>query len=195
MLKKRINRTLVGLVASSIVGSMLLVSAQAADYTIDNKGAHASINFKVKHLGYSWLVGRFNTFEGTFSYDKDNIAAANVSLTINTQSVDSNHAERDKHLRGAKFLEVDKFAQASFVSSKVEDAGADKIKITGLLSLHGINKEIVIDAYKVGEGKDPWGGYRIGFSGTTSIMMSDFGFKQDFGQIDFDLHLEGIQNK
>ena len=181
------------ILASLLTATFAISPAKAADYVIDYKGAHASINFKVKHLGYSWLTGRFNVFDGKFSYDSKDVTASKINLTIDTTSVDSNHSERDKHLKGGKFLEVNKFAQASFNSSKVEDLGNDKLKITGLLSLHGVDKEIVIDAYKVGEGKDPWGGYRSGFSGTTSIQMKDFGFGKDFGQIDFDLHIEGIR--
>lgn len=171
------------------------LTLQAADYIVDYKGAHASINFKVKHLGYSWLTGRFNKFDGKFSYDSENVSASKVHVNIDTTSVDSNHSERDKHLRGKKFLEVNDFATASFISSKVEDLGNNKLKIFGVLSLHGFEKDIVINALKVGEGKDPWGGYRAGFSGTTSIMMKDFGFNKDFGQINFELHLEGIKQK
>lgn len=167
--------------------------AAAADYVIDTQGAHASINFKVKHLGYSWLTGRFNTFSGDFSYDESNPEASKIKVMIDTKSVDSNHAERDKHIRSNDFLDVNKFAEASFVSNKVTDKGDGKLAIAGTLTLQGIKKDIVIDAQKVGEGKDPWGGYRVGFSGVTSIQMKDFGYKMDFGQIDFELHIEGIK--
>lgn len=92
--------------------------AFAADYTIDDKGAHASINFKVKHLGYSWLTGRFNTFSGDFNYDANNVAASKINVNIDPASVDSNHAERDKHLKGKDFLDVSSFDSASFVSKK-----------------------------------------------------------------------------
>ncbi|MDN3651414.1 YceI family protein [Thalassotalea ponticola] len=184
------NKTIL---STLLVGCMALSQAHAADYQIDHKGAHASINFKVKHLGYSWLTGRFNTFNGNFSYDKDNVEASKIKVNIDTASVDSNHAERDKHLRNDDFLDVSKFSTASFVSTKVEDLGNDKLKITGVLTLQGIEKELVIDAEKIGEGEDPWGGYRAGFAGTTKIAMKDFGYKMDFGDIIFDLHIEGIR--
>lgn len=181
------------LLASSFVLSSIAMPTIAADYVIDTQGAHASINFKVKHLGYSWLTGRFNNFSGDFSYDANNPEASTISVNIDTTSVDSNHAERDKHLRDTDFLDVKKFSTATFNSTKVESLGGDKLKITGILSLQGIKKEIIIDAVKIGEGKDPWGGYRSGFAGTTAIQMKDFGYKMDFGQIDFDLHIEGIK--
>lgn len=165
----------------------------AADYVIDYKGAHASINFKVKHLGYSWLTGRFNKFNGTFTYDANDVSNAKISVNIDTTSVDSNHAERDKHLRSDDFLNVNKFSTATFESHKVIDKGNGKLAIIGTLMLHGISKEITIDAIKIGEGKDPWGGYRAGFSGTTRINMGDFGLKKNFGEVLFDLHIEGIK--
>lgn len=181
------------LCAAALATTALSLPAMAADYVVDTKGAHASINFKVKHIGYSWLTGRFNKFDGNFSYDDSNVAASKININIDTTSVDSNHAERDKHLRSDDILDINKFSTAKFVSTKVQDMGSGKLKVTGDLTLQGMTKEIVIEAVKIGEGKDPWGGYRAGFSGTTSIKMADFGYKMDFGEVLFDLHLEGIR--
>ena len=181
------------LLAGALAISSIILPAQAADYIIDTKGAHASINFKIKHIGFSWLTGRFNTFDGKFSYDEKNIAASKISVNIDTSSIDSNHDKRDKHIRSDEFLDVAKYATASFVSTKVEDKGNGKLAITGDLNLHGVTKSIVIDAVKVGEGKDPWGGYRLGFAGSTKITMKDFGIDSNFGDISFDLHIEGIR--
>ena len=172
--------------------------ANAADYLIDDKGGHASINFKVKHLGYSWLTGRFDKFSGSFNYDAKNVSASKIEVNIDTTSVNSNHAERDKHLKSGDFLEVNKFANAKFVSTSFSDKGNGKLEIKGSLTLHGITKDLVINAEKVGEGDDPWGGYRVGFSGTTQITMKDFGIKMDLGpasaQVDLELHIEGVRH-
>ncbi|WP_448551886.1 YceI family protein [Thalassotalea montiporae] len=176
-----------------LLSAATTLPTMAADYVIDTKGAHAAINFKVSHLGYSYVTGRFNKFSGNFSYDANKVADSKIMLKIDTSSVDSNHAERDKHIRNDDFLDVSKFATAEFVSTKVEDLGNNKLKITGTLTLQGMDKEIVIDAVKVGEGKDPWGGYRAGFEGSTQIAMKDFGYKMDFGNIMFDLHIEGVR--
>ncbi len=181
------------ILSSALLGLAALIPAQAADYIVDYKGAHASVNFKVKHMGFSWLTGRFNKFSGKFNYDENDISSSKINITITTSSVDSNHAERDKHLKSDDFLDVSKFPTATFVSSNIEDKGNGKLAITGDFTLQNIKKEIVIDAVKVGEGDDPWGGYRVGFNGTTSIKMSDFGYKMDFGDILFDLHLEGVR--
>ncbi|WP_114009571.1 YceI family protein [Cohaesibacter intestini] len=184
--------------AFAVVGGLGLAAAVAspalaADYVIDTQGAHASIAFSASHLGISYTTGRFNTFSGDFSYDKDAPAASKVAVEIETDSVDTNHAERDKHLRTADFLEVSKYPTASFVSTGIELTGDKTAKITGDFTLRGVTKPVVIDAEFVGEGKDPWGGYRAGFKGTTSIALKDYGFKMDFGTIDLTLNVEGVR--
>ena len=183
--------------ASALAATTFLPAVNAADYIIDSKGAHASINFKIQHLGYSWLTGRFDKFGGSFSYDAANISASKIEVNIDTSSVNSNHSERDKHLKSDDFLDVSTFANAKFVSTSVTDKGDGKLAIAGTLSLHGVNKEIVIDAEKVGEGKDPWGGYRVGFSGTTNISLTDFAIKMNLGpasdNVELNLYIEGIK--
>lgn len=181
------------IIATSLFIASAVLPATAADYVIDHKGAHASINFKASHLGFSVLTGRFNTFSGNFSYDKNDVSNAKISVKVDTSSFDSNHAKRDKHVRSDDFLDVSKYAEAEFVSTKVEDKGNDKLLVTGNFTMHGITQPMAIDAVKVGEGKDPWGGYRTGFSGTTSISMGDFGFKKDYGKVELELHIEGIR--
>ena len=184
------------LLAATLLSAMAFGS-QAADYVIDTKGAHASINFKIQHLGYSWLTGRFNEFEGKFSYDAAKPEASSVNVTINTDSFDSNHADRDKHIKGEDFLHVSKFAQAKFVSTKVEDLGAGNLKIYGDFTLHGVTNSIVIEADKIGEGKDPWGGYRAGFEGTTRIALADYGITYNLGPastyVELELQVEGVK--
>jgi polyisoprenoid-binding protein YceI len=173
-------------------------TALAADYLIDVKGAHASINFKIPHLGYSVLVGRFDEFSGQFSYDANNPADAKVDVVIKTASLNSNHAARDKHLRSDDFLSVDKFPEARFVSTKFTSTDGKTGKLEGNLTLHGVTKAVTIDIDKVGEGKDPWGGYRAGFSGTTVLTLKDFNINADAlgpasQQVEMELYVEGVR--
>jgi polyisoprenoid-binding protein YceI len=181
----------------ALAGLMALTpSAFAADYVIDTKGQHASVNFSINHLGFSWLKGRFNDFNGTFSYDSENPAAATVNVEIDTTSLDSNHAERDKHLRSADFLHTDEYPTATFVSTAFEP-NADGGLLKGDLTLRGVTQPIVIDVTKVGEGEDPWGGYRAGFSGTTELRLKDFGIDYNLGPaaevVYLQLEVEGIR--
>lgn len=175
------------------------VAHAAENYVIDTKGMHASINFRIKHLGYSWLLGRFNDFDGSFTFDEANPANSKVDVTIKTASLDSNHAERDTHLRGDKFLDVSKFPTATFKSTKIskgDDAG--EYTVTGDLTLHGVTKPVTIEVESVGAGPDPWGGYRRGFEGETRLTLADFGIdKFDLGpaskQVELELQIEGVR--
>lgn len=178
--------------------SLLSLPVLADDYVIDTKGAHASINFSIKHLGYSVLTGRFDTFSGDFSYDPAKPEASKINVTIDTNSVNSNHAERDKHLRSKDFLNVEKFPKSTFVSKKVV-VGKDKdsFDLVGDFTLNGVTKSITIAAKKVGEGKDPWGGYRAGFEGSTEIALKDFNVLLDLGPasqtVKLSLNVEGVK--
>lgn len=185
--------------AFSLLAGILLAAtpAQAADYVIDQKGQHAAITFRIQHLGFSWLTGRFDTFSGTFTYDEKDPSKSSVKVEIDPASVNSNHAERDKHLRSDDFLDVAKFPKATFVSTSVTPAGDGKATITGDLTLHGVTKEVTIDATFVGAGEDPWGGYRAGFTGTTKLTLADFAIKQDLGpsakEVELTLDVEGVR--
>lgn len=170
--------------------------AGATEYAIDTKGQHAAINFRIKHIGFSWLTGRFDTFSGTFVHDEKDPAKSSVKVEIDTASVNSNHAERDKHLRSDDFLDVAKFPKATFESTSVKPTGDGKATITGNLTLHGVTKEVAIDAEFIGGGKDPWGGVRAGFTGKTRLTLADFAIKKDLGpatkDVELILDVEGV---
>jgi len=171
-------------------------SARAADYVIDTKGTHASINFRIKHLGYSWLTGRFDKFSGNFSFDEKAPADTKIKVEIDTASINSNNATRDKHIRSGDFLDVAKFPKASFESTSLEVTGKSAV-VHGKLTLHGVTRDIAIKADHVGGGKDPWGGFRQGFVGTTKISLADFGINYNLGpaskELELDLNIEGIR--
>ncbi|HCA25380.1 MAG TPA: YceI family protein [Pseudomonas sp.] len=186
------------MVAATLGGLMMAGgAAQAADYQIDKQGQHASVNFKISHLGYSWIYGRFNDFEGTFSWDADKPEASAINVTVNTESVDTNHAERDKHIRSEDFLNVAENATATFTSTGVEVTGDNSAKVSGDLTLNGVTKPVVLDANFIGEGDDPWGGYRAGFDATTTLKLADFGIDYNLGPasetVELILTVEGVR--
>lgn len=186
------KKTLISLlVASAFVGG----TAIANEYKIDKQGQHAFIQFKISHLGYSWLLGEFTNFDGRFFYDPENSEKNNVSIDIDVTSVDSNHAERDKHLRGADFFDVKKYPTATFKSTSFSDDGDGIYTLVGDLTLKGVKKEISLDVLKVGEGKDPWGGYRAGFEGRTTFNLSDFNMDKALGDqpVEIYISIEGIR--
>jgi len=185
------KKTLVTATAMIALGA----TAFADTYAIDTEGAHASISFETSHLGYSVLTGRFDTFGGTFDYDKANPSAGSVNVTIDANSINSNHGARDNHLRSADFLDVANHPSASFVSTGIEVKDDKTATITGDFTLRGVTKSVALDAEFIGEGKDPWGGYRAGFKGTTTIFLGDYGMDGMLGNapVEITLHVEGIK--
>lgn len=186
------------LLASFLAAALALPGlGQAADYVIDTEKAHAFIQFRISHLGFSWLLGRFNEFSGTFSYDEEKPEASRVEVAINPASIDSNHAERDRHLRGEDFLHVRKYPEARFVSTGYEATGEDTGILTGELTLRGVTREVEIEVKQTGHGQDPWGGYRRGFEGSTRLTLADFGITYNLGpaarEVEMFLSIEGIR--
>jgi polyisoprenoid-binding protein YceI len=185
------------LVSTFTVATLFSGFIYAADYNIDREGTHASIIFKIKHLGYSWLTGRFNDFDGKFNYEQNSADASQIKVVIQTASLDSNHAERDKHLKGEDFLDVGKYPTSTFTSTKYTTIDDNSGTLTGEFSLHGVTKTISFPIEKIGEGSDPWGGYRAGFSGKTTLKLTDYGINYDLGpastHVQLELFIEGIR--
>jgi len=187
--------------AALALGTALLSAGQAmaADYKIDKEGQHAFINFKISHLGFSYIYGTFKDWDGKFSFDSKNPEASKINVTVKTASVDTNQAERDKHIRTPDFLDVSKFPEATFVSTSVKSTGTDTADVTGDLTLHGVTKSVVVAAHFLNEGKDPWGGERAAFEGTTTLKLKDFNIQKDLGPKtqDFELIIsfEGVKTK
>ncbi len=171
--------------------------ARAEEYVMDTKNRHAFIEFKISHLGFSWVLGRFNNFEGTFTYDEKNPGASTVKVTVDTASVDTNHAERDKHLRSDDFLDVKRYPKAVFISRSVELTGGGGMVIKGDFTLHGVTREIAITGRHIGAGDDPWGGFRRGFEGSARLVLGDYKIKKSLGpmakEVDLFFSFEGIR--
>lgn len=187
------------LAALAIGSAVLSANVMAADYVVDKEGQHAFVDFKISHLGYSYITGTFKDIDGKFSFDAAKPEDSKIEFNVNTASVFTNHAERDKHIASADFLNASKFGKATFVSTSVKSTGANTADVTGDLTLLGVTKPVVVKATFLGEGKDPWGGYRAGFEGTTSIKRSDFGKMMDLGPqsdtMELDISFEGVKAK
>jgi len=190
-----------GILSLLVVTAFFLVprAALSADYLIDSKNAHAFIQFKISHLGFSYVLGRFNDFTGTFSYDEAHPDASKVKVSVDVSSVDTNNPERDKHLRSEKFFAVKKFPKATFVSSSYEPRGNGRALLKGNFTLHGVTRPIVITVRELGFGKDPWGGYRRGFEGSVRFALKDYNIKTSLGpaarEVELFLSIEGIRQK
>ena len=186
--------------AALAIGTALLSAGQAmaADYKIDKEGQHDFVEWKISHLGYSFIYGTFKDWDGAFSFDAKKPEDSKINVELNTASLFSNHAERDKHIASADFLDVKKYPKATFVSTAVKSTGEKTADVTGDLTLHGVTKPVVFKATFNGEGKDPWGGQRAGFNGTTTLQLNDFGIKgpgPSSQTLDLNVSFEGVQVK
>jgi polyisoprenoid-binding protein YceI len=144
---------------------------------------HSAAQFSVRHMGISTVRGTFAKVGGVV-VDSPDLNKASVNVTIDASSVDSRVEMRDKDLRSDHFFDVAKFPTITFVSKRVEAAGAGKLKVTGDLTIHGVTKEAVLDV----DGptppiKDPRGKQHRGVSATTTISRADYGMNFDAGTV------------
>jgi len=181
------------------ISAMPISTALADNYIVDTQGSHAFIQFRVKHLGYSWLYGRFNKFDGEFSYDPDMPEASTVTVTVDVTSVDTNHSLRETHIAAPKFLNSKEFPKAIFESTSYTVNENGHAVLEGNLTFLGVTKPITVDVEYIGVGNDPWGGYRQGFEGRATISPKEWGL--DLGSklgeasstVELLLSLEGIK--
>lgn len=166
-----------------LIGLMLTTASLAAadKFKVDTEGSHAFVQFKISHLGYSWLYGRFDSFTGSFEFDENDPTTASIEMTVDTASVNSNHTARDKHLRGDDFLNVGVHPTATFKSKAFTPSENGHGKMTGDLTINGVTNEETLQVEFTGAGKDPWGGFRRGYEATTEITLADYKIKKSLG--------------
>lgn len=146
----------------------------ATTYTLDT--AHTTIGFKVKHLMITNVKGVFQKFKGTIVIDDADITKSNVNVTVEMDSINTNIAKRDEHLRSADFFDVAKHPQMTFTSTKVERAGGKLLKVSGNLTIKAVTKPVVLMVEgPTGEIKSPMGDARRGASATAIINRQDYG--------------------
>lgn len=140
--------------------------------------AHTAAQFAVKHLMISTVRGTFKGVNGTVTWDDSDVSKSSVNVTIDATTVDTGEPARDKDLKSEKFFEVAKYPTITFVSTKVEQTGVGKLKVTGDLTIHGVTKQVVLDVDGPSASvKDPWGNMRSAISATTKVNRQDFGVK------------------
>ena len=130
---------------------------------------HSEITFKVKHLMISNVKGEFTTFNAEIDAEDDTFANAKVSAFIDTDSIFTNNADRDTHLKSAEFFNAEANPKITFEATTLNG------DVTGNLTLNGITKEISLDVDFGGINSDPWGNTKAGFSFEGKIKRSDFG--------------------
>lgn len=137
--------------------------------------AHTSVEFAVRHLMISTVRGRFGTISGTVKGLEGGSTAPDVDIAIDVAAIDTRQAQRDEHLRSADFFDAARFPTITFTSRRVDGSPEKSFRLIGDLTIRGVTREIALEVEKQGEGPDPWGGYRAGFSAKGTIDRRDFG--------------------
>jgi polyisoprenoid-binding protein YceI len=156
--------------------ALLTVPANAGTTTYQIDPRHSSAGFGVTHLMISTVRGVFHGVNGTVVWDDTNPANSTVNVTIDATTVDTQEPGRDTDLKSPNFFDVAKFPTITFKSTKVEQDGPGKLKVAGDLTVHGVTKQVVLEATAPKAPiKDPWGLTRTAVSGTTKLNRKDFG--------------------
>ena len=142
-------------------------------YTID--ASHSQVGFTTRHMGFSKVRGRFETFEGTLRMVPDRLDTLEADVVVETGSINTNEAKRDAHLRTSDFFLVEEHPNLTFKSTGVRDVNGNRCTLLGDLTIRGVTKPVALEAEYLGEGKDPWGGTRVAFEGRAKINRKDFG--------------------
>lgn len=163
---------------SLVALSMVLVSrAEAAPERWEIEPFHSSVSFSVRHMMVTNVTGYFTKFKGAIVTDPKDVTKSKIEATVDVASIDTRVGKRDDHLKSPDFFNVAKYPTMTFVSKKVARAG-NKLKVTGLLTMHGVTKEVVLDVdgpSKPMKGMD--GKPLVGLSATGTIDRREFGLK------------------
>jgi polyisoprenoid-binding protein YceI len=180
----RIRSFNAALVVSFILGASTYAAAD--DYAID--AVHSGVTFRISHLNLSNVYGRFDNFSGGFTLDSSDPSKSSFKLNIKTESIDTNNAGRDNHLRSPDFFNAKQFPTISFSSTSVKpiDGGYE---VTGDLTLHGETKPVTFSLKGGGSAEFPKGVRRTGFSTDFVVKRSDFGVGKPMPVLGDEVHV------
>lgn len=153
----------------------------ASDFIIDKD--HTTVGFKVKHLMFSNVTGKFKDFSGAFKYDNKTGKLEDLKVSIQIASVDTGNEKRDTHLKSADFFNVDskeeKFQTIEFVADKVDYKNKKPNEISGKITMHGKTQPIKLTVKENGMAKDPWGNQRLAFEAHGELKRKEFDINFD----------------
>lgn len=136
---------------------------------------HSEIGFKVKHMMFTNVSGKFNTSEVTIENEDNQFETSKINFSADVNTVDTNNGDRDNHLRSADFFDVEKFPKLSFVGTSVKKLNEGLYQIDGDLTIKDVTKSVSLETEYSGVMKDPWGNTKAGLSITGKINRKDFG--------------------
>jgi polyisoprenoid-binding protein YceI len=149
------------------------IIAMAQSWKIDP--THSAIHFTVRHMVFAKVRGSFGSWSAELTLDPDDLSRSELTVEIDAASIDTAVADRDTHLRSGDFLDAERHPKLSFRSTGIEKSSDTELRLTGDLTIRGTTRPVTLEVERLGEGVDPWGGRRVGFSARTTINRKDFG--------------------
>ncbi|RSK26654.1 polyisoprenoid-binding protein [Bacillus sp. HMF5848] len=146
-----------------------------ANWVIDL--AHSEIEFSVRHMMISNVKGTFENFEAQIEADPTDLTSASIEFSVDVNSINTRNSDRDNHLRSADFFDVENFPKMTFSSKQIEKTDEGEYAVTGDLTIHGTTNTETFNVTFEGQGKDPWGNEKAGFSASGTVNRSDYGLK------------------
>ncbi len=160
--------------AVMILAGLQLTTAQT-EWKIDN--SHSSVQFSVRHMLITNVVGKFDNYDIRFVSNGDDFAKSEVEVTIQANSINTDNEKRDEHLRSDDFFAADEFPTLTFQANEFKKVSDNKYKLIGDLTMRGTTKRVELDALFIGKVNDPWGNTRVGFEIKGTVNRFDYGLK------------------
>lgn len=151
---------------------MTTTETTTTKWTLDP--THSELTFKIKHLMITNVKGEFQKFNVTVESEGDDFNKAKVSAVIDTDSIYTNNADRDAHLKGADFFDAEQFPKITFESTELNKLDEANYQLKGILDMHGVEKELVLDVEFGGFVQDPYGNHKAGFSISGKFNRKDW---------------------
>ncbi|PLS16792.1 hypothetical protein CVD28_17125 [Bacillus sp. M6-12] len=136
---------------------------------------HSSVEFSVKHMMIAKVKGVFHNFNASIDADPSDLTSANIEFSVDASSIDTRNGDRDAHLKSGDFFDVEQYPNITFISTNIVKKDEDEYEITGDVTLHGVTRSETFTATFEGQGKDPWGNEKVGFSAEGKVNRSDYG--------------------
>ena len=137
--------------------------------------AHSSVEFSIKHMMFATVRGTFHDFEANITADPADLTGADIEFSVDIASIDTRNADRDNHLRSADLFDVEHYPKMTFRATEIVKTGKGEYDVTGDLTIRGNTRKETFKVKFLGEGKDPWGNVKFGYSAEGTIKRSDYG--------------------
>ena len=194
------KKTFFTLILSAVFG---LTNAQSTTWNVD--ASHSNVKFSVVHMVVSETEGSFKTYSGKVVSNSPDFNGASIEFTVDVNSINTESADRDKHLKSDDFFNAEKYPQMTFKSTEFKKINAKDYQLTGDLTIRDVTKRVTFQVTYGGTAKDPWGNVKAGFKAKSKINRKDYNLKWSVvteaggmvvsDEVDIMLNIELVQAK